>query len=277
MKEYHIIIQGVQSGPFQESTIQSMIFSGELNHDDLCWTTGMSEWQPIHTVTSLSQSGQEQPMPEQSAPKSQTQSELNPNEHTPLRKRKVTPGRIAAVIVAAFVGVICVFKLIESFSVEQQRIADEKESGLFATYPVIGENLAQTKKRLKAQDKQPEPSKHPGLSTITTVTPNFKHIIMTFFSEDTVVAFYCFPFKKYMDGSEQRIMCTGKHAANVQDDITSVYHRTKGMTTKGGEYYDGLDRKLIFIQYDDGTLLASAEKYLAAMGVEAYTVTFTPK
>ena len=188
MNEYHVIIQGVQSGPFQESTIQSMISSGEVNQDDLCWTTGMSEWQPIHVVISLSVSAQEQPMTEQSAPESQTQSGLSPNEHTLPRKRKFTPGRVVAVIFAAFVGFICVFKIVESISNEQQRIADEKESGLFATYPVIGENLAQTKKRLKADDKQPEPSKHAGLSTITTVTPDLKHIIMTFFSGDTVVA-----------------------------------------------------------------------------------------
>ena len=54
MKEYHVVVQGKQSGPFPESTVQSKVLSGEVSRDDLCWTTGMAEWQPIRSVISLS-------------------------------------------------------------------------------------------------------------------------------------------------------------------------------------------------------------------------------
>ena len=53
MKEYLVIIQGKQSGPFLESTIQSKVLSGEADRDALCWTKGMTEWEQIHSVIAL--------------------------------------------------------------------------------------------------------------------------------------------------------------------------------------------------------------------------------
>jgi hypothetical protein len=380
MKEYHVIIQGVQSGPFPESTIQSMIFSGEVKQADLCWADGMAEWQPLHSVI-------EPPPPlpdpidkvqsyyicnndEPKGPYTETQlramwlnglvlastlywrdgmaewqpvaelcdakpqstdakkifstavhvvrsvytsaerniSEFNDeldrakaNDQHPSAnalRHLTTSQKLAQGAYAFFTGidktvtriallrdpplpkqfiyscaafaVIIIFGIV-AFSLH--RYPHEEQSGLFATYPVIGENLAQTKKRLNAQDKQPEPSTHPGLSTIVTGTLNDKHIIATYFSGDTVVAFYCFPLAKYMDDSERKIFCNKKHSANVQNDITSVYRRTKTITMKGSGCYDGLGRHLIFIQHQDGTLLAAAEEYLAAMGVDSLHVT----
>lgn len=47
MQQYHITQDGVQLGPFVESEVFSMITSGKLRPDDLCWTEGMEKWRPV--------------------------------------------------------------------------------------------------------------------------------------------------------------------------------------------------------------------------------------
>jgi hypothetical protein len=50
MKQYHITTKGEQSGPFPESELRSMLVAGEIAPNDLCWTEGMKEWEPIRKV-----------------------------------------------------------------------------------------------------------------------------------------------------------------------------------------------------------------------------------
>jgi hypothetical protein len=53
MKQYHIAKNGVQSGPYSEPDILAMLSSGEIGCDDLCWTKGMAQWQPIRQVVTV--------------------------------------------------------------------------------------------------------------------------------------------------------------------------------------------------------------------------------
>ncbi len=53
MKHYHVTSNGTQFGPYPEDQIFTMISSGQLQRTDLCWTEGMSEWTPIHSVIPL--------------------------------------------------------------------------------------------------------------------------------------------------------------------------------------------------------------------------------
>jgi hypothetical protein len=44
---YHIAIDGVQSGPHEESAVRSMIAAGRLRGSDLCWREGWPQWSPV--------------------------------------------------------------------------------------------------------------------------------------------------------------------------------------------------------------------------------------
>lgn len=48
---------GQQIGPVSQSTLQSLLSSGQLAQDSLVWCQGMTEWQPAHTVPQLMQAG----------------------------------------------------------------------------------------------------------------------------------------------------------------------------------------------------------------------------
>lgn len=47
---YHLGVQGVQSGPFSEQVIREKIARGELPSGTMCWAEGWSEWRPLTTV-----------------------------------------------------------------------------------------------------------------------------------------------------------------------------------------------------------------------------------
>ena len=53
MKQYYVLMQGAQSGPYSETTIASKISAGEISRENLCWTEGMNGWDPIHAVFPL--------------------------------------------------------------------------------------------------------------------------------------------------------------------------------------------------------------------------------
>ena len=46
---YHIAKNGVQSGPISQSEVEAKIQRGEIAPEDLCWTEGMLDWQPVRT------------------------------------------------------------------------------------------------------------------------------------------------------------------------------------------------------------------------------------
>ncbi len=47
---YHLGIQGVQSGPFSEAVIREKLARGEIPADAMCWAEGWSNWRPITSV-----------------------------------------------------------------------------------------------------------------------------------------------------------------------------------------------------------------------------------
>lgn len=44
---YHVAKNGAQLGQLSEQDIVNRLASGELSSDDLCWTDGMGDWQPL--------------------------------------------------------------------------------------------------------------------------------------------------------------------------------------------------------------------------------------
>lgn len=52
---YHISRNGQQSDGLTELDIRTRLNSGELSPNDLCWTEGMAEWQPIGMVFPVAQ------------------------------------------------------------------------------------------------------------------------------------------------------------------------------------------------------------------------------
>ena len=49
MTQFHIARSGQQLGVFAEQEIQAGLTSGQFVGDDLCWTEGMADWQPVST------------------------------------------------------------------------------------------------------------------------------------------------------------------------------------------------------------------------------------
>lgn len=47
---YHIAVNGVTSGPFNEETLRQKLAAGELKPTDLCWSTGWEGWRALSTV-----------------------------------------------------------------------------------------------------------------------------------------------------------------------------------------------------------------------------------
>lgn len=52
--ELYLHQNGEQVGPYTEDQISSMLASGGLSRNDIVWHEGLTEWQPIHAVFSLS-------------------------------------------------------------------------------------------------------------------------------------------------------------------------------------------------------------------------------
>ncbi|MBN8459918.1 MAG: RDD family protein [Verrucomicrobia bacterium] len=50
---YHIAKNGVQSGPISHTEVEAKIQRGEIAPDDLCWTEGMLDWQPVRVRFNL--------------------------------------------------------------------------------------------------------------------------------------------------------------------------------------------------------------------------------
>jgi hypothetical protein len=44
---------GKQLGPLSEEEVMKMLRSGSLGHEDLGWSPGMAEWQPLHLILNL--------------------------------------------------------------------------------------------------------------------------------------------------------------------------------------------------------------------------------
>lgn len=47
---YHIAINGTQSGPHSEEVLRQKLAAGELKPTDLCWSPGQDAWQPVASV-----------------------------------------------------------------------------------------------------------------------------------------------------------------------------------------------------------------------------------
>jgi membrane protease subunit (stomatin/prohibitin family) len=62
-KNYFIIINSQQSGPFDKTQIQEMNKAGQLTEDNLAWTEGMSEWQKIRDIIDLQNIFKQNPPP----------------------------------------------------------------------------------------------------------------------------------------------------------------------------------------------------------------------
>lgn len=50
---YNVAIDGKPTGPFDESALEHMIKTGQLNKDSLVWTSGMSKWEKACEIESL--------------------------------------------------------------------------------------------------------------------------------------------------------------------------------------------------------------------------------
>jgi hypothetical protein len=50
---YHVVIDNLQSGPYDLSQLKKLIQSGQMNIDSLVWKPGMLNWEKLRTVSEL--------------------------------------------------------------------------------------------------------------------------------------------------------------------------------------------------------------------------------
>lgn len=53
--QIYITKSGNQTGPFTEEQTRSMVSAGSISHDDLAWTEGAADWQPLGSLLGISQ------------------------------------------------------------------------------------------------------------------------------------------------------------------------------------------------------------------------------
>jgi len=291
MKEYHVLIQGIQSGPFPESAIQLKILSGELNADDLCWTDGLAEWQAVHSVITLPLTTQPAPPPETAASGSHLQDAHPTQSETIVPQAKGFIRKISmrnmngvhfkkpAIILAAIAAVTILFAIAIALfcatGIFWNQSAHEETVTLTALegpYPIIGDSVENNTKRLGASSKLSEPDDK-GLSSLSVVCSNWRSGFTVSFSGDTAVGFVYTPLKNLMDAREQEEKCSQKYAARVKASVISAYKNTKGITERGGQYFDQHDHLLNFVAFDNGSMWAYAMEYESKMGIISWTET----
>lgn len=50
MSTIYVLREGQKSGPFTTEELEGKVVAGEFSHEDLFWTEGMEEWQPLASV-----------------------------------------------------------------------------------------------------------------------------------------------------------------------------------------------------------------------------------
>jgi hypothetical protein len=53
MREFYVISSGQQHGPIDEETLRQWLAGGRVSADDLAWSEGLPDWQPIRQVFNL--------------------------------------------------------------------------------------------------------------------------------------------------------------------------------------------------------------------------------
>lgn len=76
MQDWYYAQHGQKHGPVSKSELLDLIRSGDVDRDDLVWTSGMEDWEPADSVSDLLGSdGDDPPAPPQSTDDPQTHSE----------------------------------------------------------------------------------------------------------------------------------------------------------------------------------------------------------
>jgi len=145
-------------------------------------------------------------------------------------------------------------------------------SALEGPYPVVGESVIDTVKRLGESNKRPEPRDN-GLSEISVLCSGWQSGFTVSFSGETVVGFVYMPLEDSMSFRERQKVCSRAYAENVKERVVSAYKNTKGITEKDGKLFDRHDRLLNFVAFDNGSVYAYAMEYENKMGIIGWTET----
>lgn len=53
MKQYYVIRNNEQLGPFADAYIKEKVAAGELSANDMCWGEGMADWQALRAIIDM--------------------------------------------------------------------------------------------------------------------------------------------------------------------------------------------------------------------------------
>lgn len=53
MSQWHVLVNGIQEGPFELDELRQRVTAGALKPTDMVWAEGMDQWVPASTVAEL--------------------------------------------------------------------------------------------------------------------------------------------------------------------------------------------------------------------------------
>jgi hypothetical protein len=80
---YHVARNGQQLGVLSSTDISLKLSTGDLSPQDLAWTEGMTNWQPISTISGLAAGGPPS-LPDEVNPYAAPRAEISVKRGTPL-------------------------------------------------------------------------------------------------------------------------------------------------------------------------------------------------
>lgn len=113
MKQYHVIKNDEQIGPFSEDHLKEQLSNGELSFNDICWAEGMEEWQPIHATIELPEMAAPPPAPVTPPPPPTHVTPPPPPVMSQQPDKQEPIGWIAALVAMSMLTPVSVFFLID--------------------------------------------------------------------------------------------------------------------------------------------------------------------
>jgi len=257
-------------GPFTYEQLRELHVVGVITDDSLICKSGGEEWirysdmivdkNCCHTET---------------LPATQASDPVGPQQHfTTIHDLNSMVELVVMGIVSLAVILIVYGQCTEFYrGLQYQRlVAKIANEGTWGPYPIIGEDIADTSRRLGTSSDELTLDRN-GLHTFSTIRSDFKSRISTYFSEDKVVGFLYITIEQHIPESDRKHVLSETRARFIQRDIESVYRKSKQITFKDGTFVESGGNEIIFVRTDDGCLYVFNE---ASLQLDINTLRLVP-
>lgn len=251
-------------GPFTEEQLHEQHAAGSITDDTLVCKAGVEEWIACSDAIS-------------SKSKRDCASDVTPTGHNSTASgsrpsfTNLLSLNFAVVSIIVLTGVMLIFgaglPLYNRWQ-EAKRIANE---GLWGPYPIIGESVADTAKRLNTSEDDLTLNKN-GLQEFVTLSKDHESGIATYFSDNKVVGFTYIPLKKNIPKSEQKYKLSEARSNVVQRDVKSVYQAVEQIIYEGDSFADAAGNEIELVAMSDGTMWVYNKAFQEKIGILEFTI-----